>query len=95
MATETPSKPTGTSSRRKLTPPEYARQLGVCSAKVLAWIRNGELRAIDASTHRGNKPRFLIDVADIAVFEAARAAGPQPKVTRCRRRRQWDVEEIF
>lgn len=85
MATETLSKPAGTSSRRKLTPPQYARQLGVDTAKVLKWIRSGELKAADFSTNRGNKPRFLIDQADIVTFELSRQV--QPPAPRLRRRR--------
>ena len=79
MATETLPKPAGTSSRRKTTPPQYARELGVDCAKVLTSIKSGEMPAIDASTHRGNKPRYVIDQADIAVFEAAVPCSRPPR----------------
>jgi hypothetical protein len=80
--------------RRKLTPPELAKQWGIDPAKILAWIRAGELRAIDGATQRGGRPRFLIDEADIAAFEAARAV--QPPVARVRRRRgKSQVIEFF
>jgi len=82
MAPETLSPPAGKASRRKLTPPEYAKLLGVDTAKILKWIRSGELRAIDASTHRGCKPRYLIDVADIVVFEEARAVSRRHRARR-------------
>jgi hypothetical protein len=82
-----------TPTRTKLTPPELAAQWGIDPAKILTWIRSGELRAIDASTRRGGKPRFLIDLADVAAFEAARAVGPAPKVQR--RKRQTAVREYF
>lgn len=95
MAPETLSPTRGTGTRRKITPPQYARQLGIDTAKVLKWIRSGELRAIDASTHRGNKPRYLIDLADVAIFEASRAVQPPaPRVPR-RRHKQDGVIEFF
>lgn len=94
MATETLPKPAGTSSRRKITPPQYAKELGVDNAKVLTWIRSGELRAINAATDRNGRPRYLIDVSDIAIFEAARAV--QPPTPRVRRRRaDRSVIEFF
>ena len=94
MTTETLPAPARPSTRRKLTPPEYARQLGVDTAKVLKWIRSGELRAIDASTHRGNKPRYLIDQADIIAFEASRAVQP-PTPSPKRRKASGEVIEFF
>jgi excisionase family DNA binding protein len=61
-----------------LTPPELAARWGISPDKILAWIKSGELRAIDASTRRGGRPRYLIDQADVAAFEAARAATAAP-----------------
>ena len=81
--------------RTKITPPALAREYGVEPNKVLTWIRNGELRAIDASTIRGARPRYLINCADIAAFEAARSAGPVPKVSRVRRRSDPGVTKFF
>ena len=52
--------------RSKTTPPKLAARWGVSEDKVLAWIRSGELRAIDASTRQGGRPRYLIDELDIA-----------------------------
>lgn len=60
--------------RTKLTPPQVARQWGISPEKVVGWIRSGELRAIDASKLRGHRPRYLIDVADLAEFEKRREA---------------------
>jgi hypothetical protein len=81
-------------TRTKISPPELARRYGCDVHKVLSWIRSGELRAIDASTTRGGRPRFLIDLADLLVFEQSRAI--QPPVPRVRRRRQDpNVIEFF
>jgi excisionase family DNA binding protein len=83
-----------TRSKRKLTPPEVAALWGVSPDKVTAWIHSGELRAIDASTRAGERPRFLIDVADLEDFERRRAVQPAPPTKR-RRRKQADVEEFY
>jgi hypothetical protein len=72
-------------TRRKITPPELARQWGVDPHKVVAWIRAGELRAIDVATRRGGRPRYLIDLADIEVFEQGRLVAPPTRIPRKRR----------
>ena len=58
--------------RTKLTPPEIARRWGIKSQKVLAWIHSGELRAINAAECLAGRPRYLVDVEDLAAFERAR-----------------------
>ena len=70
------------SIRRKITPPQYAARLGVAEEKVIAWIKSGELRAFDASTTRGGRPRYLIDESDIEAFEMARQVTPPTPTTR-------------
>lgn len=85
----------GQHHRTKITPPALAARWGVKQHKILAWIRSGELRAINAAERLGGRPRYLIDEADIAAFEVSRAAGPTPQPAR-RRRRQWSgVIEFF
>ena len=65
--------------KRKYTPPEVAKLWGISPDKVVAWIRAGELRAIDASTSRSQRPRYLIDIEDLRDFEARRSVSPPPK----------------
>jgi hypothetical protein len=72
-------------SRKKRTPPELAKQWGIDVKKVLHWVKTGELRAINAAADQSGRPRYLIDVADIAAFETARTV--QPPTPRIRRRR--------
>src|SRR5208282_6385077 len=55
----------------RLTPPELARALRVDVHTVLAWIRDGQLRAVNVGAGK-RRPRWRIDPADVAVFEAAR-----------------------
>ena len=65
-------------NRTKLTPPELARRWGVSADKILAFIRSGQLRTCNVATTPNGRPRWLIDLADLAVFEQARTARPQP-----------------
>ena len=73
------------SRKTKLTPPELAKLWGIDVQKVLHWIKSGELRAVNLATRRDGRPRYAIDVADIAIFEASRAV--QPPAPRMHRRR--------
>lgn len=73
------------SRKTKLTPPELAKLWGIDVQKVLHWIKSGELRAINAATDRSGRPRYLIDISDLAAFEASRAV--QPPTPRIRRQR--------
>jgi hypothetical protein len=78
-----------------LTPPEVARRYGVDPSKVIGWIKAGELRAIDVAQRRGGRPRYRILPADLAAFEARRAAGVTCKLTTRRRRTQPEVTQYF
>jgi excisionase family DNA binding protein len=64
----------------KFTPKEYAKQLRVSPAKVIRWIRRGELRAVNVATSMSGRPRYLISLSEIEAFENLRATlPPQPK----------------
>jgi hypothetical protein len=71
-----------------------AEAWGISTAKVLDWIRAGELRAVNAATNVGGRPRYLIDQVDIKAFEARRAVVP-PSAPGRRRRAPDDVIEFF
>ncbi len=79
----------------KLTPPEVARRFGVSPDKVLIWIRNGELRAVNVATTPNGCPRFAIDAADLASFEQLRAAQTRPAAAPRRRKAAAGVIEYF
>jgi excisionase family DNA binding protein len=81
--------------RTKLTPPEVAARYGISPDKVLAWIRAGELRAVNIATRPTGKPRWLIDEADLAAFETRRTAQVVPVVTPRRRCGDTDVIAYF
>lgn len=84
-----------TLTKKKLTPPEVAKLFGVEPGKIIAWIKSGELRAIDGATRRGGRPRYLVDVADIEAFERARQIVPERASAPRRKRSDSGVTEFF
>jgi len=73
--------------RRVVTPPQLACQYGVSREKIIAWIESGELRAINLATRPTDRPRWAINLDDLADFENRRAAvPPAPKAQRRSRR---------
>ena len=83
MIRETNQSDDDRTERTKLSPKELAAQWGKKPSTIIALIRQGELRAINASTTQ-ERPRFLIDVADIAIFEQRRAVQPSAGARRRR-----------
>lgn len=61
---------------------------------VLAWIRSGELRAIDVSRNRGGKPRWRVTPEALEAFELIRTPSPPPPRKR-RRKQPPDVVEYY
>lgn len=72
-----------------LSPPQYAKRLGIKPEKVLQWIRNGELRAIDVSSCPGvGRPRYRIPADAVVEFEETRSGlAPNAKPRRRKRKR--------
>ncbi|WP_171473414.1 helix-turn-helix domain-containing protein [Frigoriglobus tundricola] len=65
--------------RPALTVRDAAERFGVGPATVLAWIRAGELPAVNVSrSPRSKKPRWRVSEAALAAFEARRAGTPPP-----------------
>jgi excisionase family DNA binding protein len=60
-----------------LTPPQFAKQLGVQPEKVLSWIRSGELRAVNVADLAGRRPRWRMSVEAIEEFLRRREAIPR------------------
>lgn len=84
------------STGKKISPPELARRYGIDPAKVLRWIRCGELRAVNIASRPTGRPRFVIDEADIAAFELRRSAvAIQHSPTRRRRRENIEIIQFF
>jgi excisionase family DNA binding protein len=74
------------------TPAELARLLRVSPDRVRAWIKSGELGAIDTATHRCGKPRYVILPHHLAEFERRRAAATPAGKPAPRRRRLVAVD---
>ena len=55
-------------SPKWVTPPQFARQLGVSAEKVLLWIRNGELRAVNVADRLAGRPRWRLSPESIEEF---------------------------
>ncbi len=77
-----------------LTPPDIGKRLRVKAEKVLAWIRCGELVAVNLAERRGGRPRWRVSSAALDDFLAARANRAPIKAAR-RRRRTLHVHEFF
>ena len=83
--------------RTKISVPYLAKEWGVSTAKITSFIKSGELVAMNVATNRDQRPRYLIDRADIEAFERARQVVPdsgKPAPHR-RRRSQPGVTEFF
>ncbi len=81
-------------SKRWLSVPAIAECLAVSEDKVRAWLVSGELRGVDVSTHRGQRPRWRIDPDDLQRFLDARAATPAPRAAKRTSRRKADPSVI-
>jgi hypothetical protein len=69
---------------RGYTVPEVARRYRVGQDKVRAWIRRGELAAVNTAAVLCGKPRWIITPDALAKFEQQRSGGPPPTPP-CRR----------
>jgi hypothetical protein len=69
-----------------LSPPEIASQLGVDVAKVLKFLKTGELVGYDLSERKGKRPRYKINPADLEAFLRRRQVQPPtPRPPRLKR----------
>jgi len=72
--------------RRKYTPPQVARILAVAPETVIAWIRSGELDAINVAKSTARRPRYRIDIDDLKRFEQRRKVLPTKKTVSRKRK---------
>jgi len=79
---------------RKLTVPEVARRYRVAPETVLAWVKSGQLAAINVARPGSRRPRFRVDQTDLVAFDARRAVVPIVKPTG-RRRQDPSIIEFF
>jgi len=77
-----------------LTVKQVAKRYSVSQHRVLAWIRQGELKAHSVATKRSGSPRWRISESSLEAFEALRSADPPPpRVTK--RHRNPDVIDFI
>lgn len=84
--------------RRHLTPPQVAEHLGVADSKVVAWIRTGELQAINVANRQCKRPRYAISVEALEAFKFSRQVVPDGGLSttrRLRRQATTGVKEYF
>ena len=78
-----------------LSPPEFAKRYGVNADKVRAWIKSGELRAVNVATNRSvGRPRWRITPEAAEAFELVRSA-VAVKPQRRKRKRNENVIDFF
>jgi len=58
---------------------DVARRYRVGEDKIRAWIKAGELAAINTAAAICGKPRFIITADALVAFERRRTVGPPPK----------------
>lgn len=82
---------------RALTITEVAGRYGVSAEVVLAWVRNGDLRATNvASSAKAKRPTWRVTAEALAAFEAARSATPEQPAPKARRKKPvGDVIEFY
>lgn len=73
---------------------EVARLLRVGADKVRAWIRRGELAALNTADP-GDRPRFVVLPDQLEAFRRQRAAAPPPEAKPARRRRSTAMRDYF
>jgi excisionase family DNA binding protein len=76
---------------RGYTVAEVAARYRVGEDKVRAWIRRGELAAVNVAGVLCARPQLRITPEALAAFEGRRTAAPPPKPSR-RRRRAAEVD---
>jgi transposase len=73
---------------------DVAKRYRVSPDKVRAWIKRGELVAINTASVLCGKPRWVIPPDALASFERHRQAAEPPKPAR-RRRRESDIVHYY
>jgi hypothetical protein len=81
-----PTDPAPPKATAGLTVKDVARLYRVSPDKVRAWIKRGELAAVNTAAALCQRPRWIVLPEALAAFEHRRAGGPAAKPQRRRRR---------
>jgi excisionase family DNA binding protein len=74
---------------------QIAERFAVGQHTVLAWIRSGELAAVNVGRQPGGKPHWRITSEALLAFELLRSAQPIEPQPRRRRKRQDDAIAFY
>jgi hypothetical protein len=74
---------------RGYTVADVAARYRVSPDKVRAWVRRGELAAVNVASLLCGRPQLRITPEALAAFERGRSATPPPKPPRRRRQQGW------
>lgn len=77
---------------------EIAQRWGCSHSTVLTHVNRGDLRAVDISTNRRGKSRYIVSTAVLEAFEEARQTPPPEEAPPRRKKvrvRAGDVIEFF
>lgn len=79
---------------RYLSPPKIGELLGVTPAKVLNWIRTGELKALDITQKGCTKKRYKVKPEWLDEFERSRMAVPDGGLSTTQKLRKKHREAV-
>jgi hypothetical protein len=71
--------------RRSYSVAELAERWRIGQDKVLAFIRKGDLVAVNVAAHTSGRPQWRVTPEEVARFESKRTSAPPPKPTRRKR----------
>jgi len=80
---------------RGYTPNELARVLRVSPDRVRAWIKAGELSAIDTAPPRSGRPRYVILPVHLEAFERRHRASTTGDKPAPRRKKQTGIVDFY
>jgi helix-turn-helix protein len=77
-----------------ISPPALAKALGVDPGKIISFIKDGTLKAINLS-HGSRKPRYRILLTEVERFLNSRSTAPTTPKAKRRRRVSNSVKKYF
>jgi hypothetical protein len=84
--------PADTTAARGLTVEEAAKRYRVSPDKIRAWIKSGQLKAINTTDVACARPRFVVLPESLRDFEQRRGVGSSPKSPPKRRRQAGQID---
>lgn len=72
------------STEKWLSPPKWAKILGIDPDKITALIRTGEIKACNLAVSKVGRPRYRISEAEMRAFLERRSSSAPPPATRRR-----------